>query len=206
MQADFNQVLTLAEGTNYSNAYQIDTGSTLLDLTQTVQAIAGSGASIATTIETSHDKDSWTTIGTLDAMTAQGSQRALSSDLRGYVRFKLVLSGTTPTATVNLEALAKAGQIDPESDTMPQTFEDTSFVTGDGATVLNVESALGKKATEVIVLNDGEGDFTVALSEDAVNYSDEFRLKDGEFIGYGLSVARVRLTPVSDASYRVTCV
>jgi len=86
----------------------------------------------------------------------------------------------------------------------PATFEDTSFVGGDSPAVLDVNAALGRNATEFTVLNDGSGEFTVALSNDGVSFGNEHLVKDGgTFAIDRISIDSIRLTHVTNASYRV---
>jgi len=86
----------------------------------------------------------------------------------------------------------------------PETFIDTSFVSGDSPVTLDLNTALGRNATEFTVINDGAGDFTVALSEDGAVFGDEHTMKNGETYSLiEISVDSIRITHVNDSAFRV---
>ena len=86
----------------------------------------------------------------------------------------------------------------------PKTFEDTSFVSGDSPATLDANTALGRDATEFTVLNDGAGDFTVSVFSDGAVFGDEHTVKNGETYSIDrIEVDSIRITHVSDSSYRV---
>lgn len=90
------------------------------------------------------------------------------------------------------------------SNVMPRSFEDTSFVTGDSPVPLDCNTALGRNATNGFIINDGAGNFTIALSTDGSAFGDELILKANEkFTFSGLSVDSIRITWVADSAYRV---
>ena len=92
------------------------------------------------------------------------------------------------------------------SDT-PETFEDTSFLTGDSPAVLDCNTALGRNATQGYIINDGAGNFTVAFSTNGTNYGDEHTMKQGEKMVFNkLSVDSIRITWVSNSAYRISVV
>ena len=86
----------------------------------------------------------------------------------------------------------------------PETFEDTSFVSGDSPVILDINTALGRNATEFEVINDGAGTFTVALSNDGISFGDENTIKNGEtYSETKISIDSIRITHVSDSAFRV---
>lgn len=92
------------------------------------------------------------------------------------------------------------------SDT-PEFFEDTSFVTGDSPVTLDINAALGRNATSTLILNDGPGDFTYAVSTDGIAFGDEITLKQREFKQYvDVSIDSIRITWVADSAYRVEAI
>ncbi len=98
-------------------------------------------------------------------------------------------------------------EIKPETDGNPQTFEDTNFVTGSSPATLDVNAALGRNATQFTLINDGAGNFTVALSNDGAAFGDEHTVKNGEV--YSLdrySLDTIRITWVADSAYRVVVI
>ncbi len=85
-----------------------------------------------------------------------------------------------------------------------KTYIDTSFVTGDSPVTLDVNTDLGRDGRELRVLNDGAGNFTVAVSNDGITYSDEWTMKTGETLSLSdVRIDSVRITWVADSSYRV---
>jgi len=87
----------------------------------------------------------------------------------------------------------------------PETFEDTSFLTGDSPVTLDLNTALGRNATQFSIQNDGSGDFTVSLSTNGATFGDEKTVKDGEvYEGDNISVDSIRITWVANSAYRVT--
>lgn len=93
------------------------------------------------------------------------------------------------------------------SDT-PEFFEDTSFVTGDSPATVDINTALGRNAEYVQVINDGPGAFTIAASNDGAVFGDAITVKasDPPFVFEGLSIDSVRITWVADSAYRVIAV
>jgi len=90
------------------------------------------------------------------------------------------------------------------TDNNPKIFEDKSFVTGDSPATLDANTALGRNATQFIVMNDGAGEFTVATSNDGASYGGEHTMKSGETYAITeLSTDSIRITWISNSSYRV---
>ena len=84
------------------------------------------------------------------------------------------------------------------------SYEDTSFVSGDSPAILNVFSDLGRLGEGGYITNDGTGTFTVEISDDGTSYGGVHTVKNGETMTLdGLFVNKIRLTWVSDSSYRV---
>jgi len=85
-----------------------------------------------------------------------------------------------------------------------QTFEDTSFVVGDSPVTLDVNADLGNNGKDGYIINDGAGDFTVAISDDGTNFGDEATMKAGEIMSLiHLDIDKIRITRVADSAYRV---
>ena len=84
------------------------------------------------------------------------------------------------------------------------TYEDTSFVTGDSPVTLDVNTGLSRDGRAFSIINDGAGNFTVAVSNDGITYSSEKTMKSGETFGIeGIAVDSIRITWVADSAYRV---
>jgi hypothetical protein len=90
----------------------------------------------------------------------------------------------------------------------PEFFEDTSFGVGDSPAILDLNTALGRNANNVIVLNDGPGDFTYSISNDGTNWGDEITLKRREVAEYqDISIDSFRITHTGvDSAYRVEAI
>ena len=94
-------------------------------------------------------------------------------------------------------------ETEPKADT-PEFFEDTSFVTGDSPVTLDLNTALGRNATEGTIINDGDGNFTVAFSTNGTDFGDEITLKKDDILNFkDISVDSLRITWVADSAYRV---
>ena len=93
------------------------------------------------------------------------------------------------------------------SDT-PESFEDTSFVTGDSPATLDINAALGRNATKGYIVNDGAGDFTIAFSIDGTNFGDDHTIKKDEIFEFrDISVDSIRITHEgTDSSYRISVI
>lgn len=92
------------------------------------------------------------------------------------------------------------------SDT-PEFFEDTSFVTGDSPVTLDLNTALGRNATEGYIINDGAGNFTLAFSIDGAAFGDEITMKENEKISFkDISVDSLRITWIANSAYRVSVI
>ena len=83
------------------------------------------------------------------------------------------------------------------------SYEDTSFVTGDSPAVLAIRTDLGRNGHDGYIINDGAGNIQVEISNDGTNYGGIHTIKVDEILKLaGLTISRIRLTWVSDSSYR----
>lgn len=88
-----------------------------------------------------------------------------------------------------------------------QEYEDISFVTGDSPITLDVNNDIGRNAVDGYIICDGPGDFTVAFSDDGTNFGGEHTMKHREKINLkNLNIDKIRITWISDSSYRVAVV
>ena len=86
-------------------------------------------------------------------------------------------------------------------------FEDTSFVTGDSPATHDVNAGLGRNSVEGYIINDGEGNFTVDISRDGINFDAAWTMKKGEIVCLDhLSIDKIRVTWVSDSAYRINLI
>lgn len=87
------------------------------------------------------------------------------------------------------------------------SYEDTSFVTGDSPVVLDVNNDLSRNGRDGYIANDGDGNFTVEISNDGTNYGGVHTIQLGEAMRLkGLDIDSIRISWISDSSYRVFCV
>lgn len=83
------------------------------------------------------------------------------------------------------------------------SYEDTSFIEGDSPAVLDVNTDLGHNARDGYIAVDGVGNITIEISDDSTNYGGVHLVKAGEILELsGVYIAKVRLTWVSNSSYR----
>ena len=83
-------------------------------------------------------------------------------------------------------------------------YEDTSFETGDSPVVLDVNTDLGRNATDGNIINDGPGDILVEVSNDGTNYGTQITLTDCDQLELkNMNVDSIRLTWQSDSAYRI---
>ena len=87
---------------------------------------------------------------------------------------------------------------------LPVISEDTSFVVGDSPAIIDVNAALGKNGRSFEVINDGPGNFTVAISNDGSVFGSEATVKQQEIYTIAdISVDSIRITHDADSAYRV---
>ena len=83
-------------------------------------------------------------------------------------------------------------------------YEDTSFVTGDSPATLDFNADLGKNGNNGYIINDGAGDFTIAMSPDGTNFGEEITIVSGEIFDLqGRNINKLRVTWIADTAYRV---
>jgi len=87
------------------------------------------------------------------------------------------------------------------------SYEDTSFLVGDSPAVHDVNTDLGRNSRDGYVANDGDGSFTVEVSDDGTTYGGTHTLKNGEIMELkGLDVDSIRVTWIQNSSYRIFAV
>lgn len=93
------------------------------------------------------------------------------------------------------------------SDT-PEFFEDTNFESGDSPAVIDINTALGRNATNTTIICDGPGEITYQPSNDGISYGDAITLKNGEFeILEDISIDSIQINYVTaDSAYRVIAI
>lgn len=133
------------------------------------------------------------TVATLPAASANEGNMFYLSDIKRYVYsdgtlWRLITVGGNVLGTIF------------------KVFEDTSFVVGESPATLDLETALGYKATYIEVTIDGAGAVSVESSNDGVAYGGIRTVKAGESFLFpvDLVTSKVRLTHTGvDSSYRV---
>ena len=151
------------------------------------------------TNEVNTDVDSVTVSGAIDVNVRDGGGTALTSTLVGSDQALDVnvvqVTGGDPVVTIS-----------PVADN-PEVFEDSNFVTGDSPANLDVNASLGRNANQVIVWNDGPGDFTVSASTDGAVFGGAHTMKQGEVYSLSnISIDTIRISWVSKSAYRVVAI
>ena len=105
-----------------------------------------------------------------------------------------------------MSGITRTGAGHPLYPARHETFvnRDTSFVVGDSPVTLDVNTTLARNANQGFIVNDGPGEFTVAISTDGTNFGTAFTLLAGETYDLeGENVDSVRITWVANSSFRV---
>ena len=85
-----------------------------------------------------------------------------------------------------------------------KVYEDTSFVTGESPVTLDVNADLGRNAVDGFVINDGAGNFTVAISDDGATFGDALTMKENEVLSLtNMDIDQIKITWVANSAYRV---
>jgi hypothetical protein len=85
-----------------------------------------------------------------------------------------------------------------------KVYENNNFVVGDSPQVLDINTDLGKNSSEGYITIDGPGDVLVELGDVDKVFGEQFTMKKNETINFeGLEVSKIRLTHVTDSSFRV---
>ena len=88
-----------------------------------------------------------------------------------------------------------------------KTYEDTSFVTGESPRTLDINTDLGRNAVDGFIINDGAGNFTVAISDDGSTFGDALTMKSGEVFSLtNLDTDKIKITWIANSAYRVMVV
>lgn len=133
---DFNQQLSLTgTGTTYSDAYQLDPRASYVDLSVNVSALAGTSPTAIVTIQTSQDKVTWTDDQVMPTFAATGTRKGRLTQPSLYMRFKVVMGGTTPTATIGLFAIGREGDGDAGDEVEATTMQNAVSATGNGTDI-----------------------------------------------------------------------
>lgn len=113
-------------------------------------------------------------------------------------------SSTSVTASYKI-------RVEPQSvetvDT-PEAWEDTSFTVGESPATIDINVALGHNATDVLIINDGPGEFDYSVSNDGSVFGDNITLKRREFKRYSeISIDSLRITHSgTDSAYRIEAI
>ncbi len=84
------------------------------------------------------------------------------------------------------------------------SYEDIDFTISDSPVSLNVYSDLKVKGHGGFISNDGNGIIQIEFSNDGNTYGGQHTIKAFEVLEFNdLTIAKIRLTCVSDTSYRV---
>ena len=86
----------------------------------------------------------------------------------------------------------------------PETFEDSSFESGDSPVTLDANAALGRNATSGYIICDGAGNISVQFSNNGTSFGDSHTVKSNEVLRFDrVSVDSVKITHNgTDSAYR----
>ena len=88
-----------------------------------------------------------------------------------------------------------------------KVYEDTSFVVGDSPVTLDVNADMGRNARDGYIVCDGAGNILVKISRDGLTFDEQWTQKENEIVELtGLDIDKIRITHVTDSSYRVNVV
>jgi hypothetical protein len=86
-----------------------------------------------------------------------------------------------------------------------QTYEDTSFSSGDSPAVHDFYTDAGRFACDGYIICDGPGDIQVDYTRDGLTYGDKFTMKTGEQVSLlRLDIKKIRVTHAgTNSAYRI---
>jgi len=88
-----------------------------------------------------------------------------------------------------------------------KTYEDAAFIVGDSPVTLDVNTDLGRNGKDGFIINDGAGNFTVAISDDGTTFGSAHTMKTGEVFSLtNIDVDSIKITWVADSAYRVVVI
>lgn len=87
------------------------------------------------------------------------------------------------------------------------SYEDTSFIAGDSPVVLDFNTDAGRNGRDGYIIVDGSGDIKIEVSNDGTTFGGLYVAKQNEIFRLkGMDIDSIRLTWVSNSSYRVLVV
>lgn len=90
------------------------------------------------------------------------------------------------------------------SKSVPETFEDTAFVTGSSPATHDVNAVLGRNGVDGYIINDGDGNIKVEFSSDGTSYGSKATIKKNEKLVFdGWDIDCIKITWVADSAYRI---
>ena len=188
---DFNQQLSLSgAATTYSDVYQLPSNVGQVEANVNLSALAGTSPTLAVTVQTSQDKVTWEDRNVLPTFAATGTKKIRATEPKTYIRFKLVLAGTTPTATVTLFAIGREGEGE-ASETF--ALQQAAAATGDGNTL----DVIGQAAAVVALTGTFVGTVTFEGTIDGSTWFSVMAVKLGD--------GSIATTATSTGLYRLSC-
>jgi len=88
--------------------------------------------------------------------------------------------------------------------TVPESFEDTAFVTGRSPAVHDVNAVLGRNGVDGFIINDGNGKLYYQISSDGISFgSKNMLLTEEKVVFSNWDIDSIKITWVADTAYRV---
>ncbi len=86
-------------------------------------------------------------------------------------------------------------------------YEDISFQTGESPITLDVNTNLGRNATDGYLICDGPGNILVEFSDDGSSFGGQHTLKKRDKINLkNLNIDKIRITWITNSAYRILVV
>lgn len=156
---DFNQQFALdSADTFYSDVFELSPQARSIEVVQDVTAIGGTSPTLDTTVQFSEDGGTWVDEDAFSQVIATGKSRRNMGVRYLFFRFKMVLGGTDPTASIRLSAQpleteAVVDQVDTATVSMTTAGTEYSYSVPNGTKKIHV----GARANEELRLYSTSG-------------------------------------------------
>ncbi len=127
-----------------------------------------------------------------------------SDDIGGIKHQRVKISIGADGSAVDASSTDPLPSREEPFDAISTVYEDASFVVGESPRTLDVNTDLGRDGRDLVGICDGAGDIKIATSNDGITFGDDWTMRSGEVLEIReLVMNKVRITHVSDSSYRI---